>query len=178
MHGQVVTRDLDFGEYGIAMKKSTLVRPNMEGLKINGKHYENLYLQGGACQNAEFVDCVFSDVDFEGVWIVDALFKKCQFDGTLFYDVQGYGVRIQDSAFCKVEFKGCNLAKADFSNCVFNDVVFCGDNIGSVTDISGAYFGDVNLRSVTFRDVEYDAETIFPEGFDPREEAGLTLSAL
>lgn len=157
------------------MRKTVLDEPNMKALKINGEKYENLYLQSGTCEDAEFINCVFFGVEFEGVWINNALFKICQFDDTLFYDVQAYDARFHDSTFSKVEFKGCNLAKADFSNCIFEEVIFGADNIGSATDISGACFDGVDLRNITFINVEYDVKTRFPKGFDPKREKGLRL---
>lgn len=157
------------------MQKTILNNPDMNALKINSENYRNLYLQCGNCEEAEFVNCTFSDVEFEGVWINEALFRSCQFGDTLFYEVQAYAAKFYESKFLKVKFNGCNLANADFSNSSFNEVVFAGDNIGSATDISGACFEGVDLKNVKFVNAEYNMETSFPKGFDPRNEKGLKL---
>jgi uncharacterized protein YjbI with pentapeptide repeats len=152
------------------MKKTTLTRSDLRGQRIVGEKYEGFYLQSGNYDEAEFLNCIFVDVEFEGSWLNETRFKSCEIRDTLFYAIQGYSAKFCDSLFSKVEFRGCNLANVDFSNCIFEDVIFGADDIGSVTDISGAHLGDADLSRVKFFDVEYDVETIFPDEFDPRRE--------
>jgi uncharacterized protein YjbI with pentapeptide repeats len=148
----------------------------MAALKIDDEKYENVRFQCGTFDESEFTSCLFLDVDFEGVWVNETIFKRCQFNQTLFYDIQAYGAKFDASRFSNVQFKGANLAKADFSDCVFVDTYLGADNIGTVTDISGACFAGVDFKYVTFIQVTYDANTIFPVGFDPQAREGLILA--
>jgi uncharacterized protein YjbI with pentapeptide repeats len=144
--------------------------------KIVSEKYEHIYFQCGTYDESEFIDCIFLDVDIEGVWINEAVFKQCKFENTLFYGVQAYATTFHESTFSNVEFKGCNLSKANFSGCTFSNVAFGADNIGSITDISGACFEGVNLEGSIFFCVEYDNYTKFPKNFDPLTKEGLKLA--
>lgn len=155
------------------MKKNILKNPNRKESKVNNESYEDLYIQLGVYDDSEIMNCHFLRVDFEGVWLNGAQFKKCRFHSVLFYGIQGFDAEFHDSDFSNVRFRGCNLEKTDFSNSVLGEVVFETDNINHKTDISGADFSNVDLSNVTFNKVLYDGSTKFPESFNPARHPGL-----
>ena len=85
----------------------------------------------------------FKDVGFVNSNFENASFRSCSFD--------------------HVWFSSAYLWRTDFRGCRFEDVAF------DQASIMGADFGEATFVNCDFNGAVFDAETIWPEGFDPAQ---------
>jgi uncharacterized protein YjbI with pentapeptide repeats len=86
------------------------------------------------------------------------------------------------SAFCGSDLTGCDFEEADLRGANLRETILVGanlrnaklgrDNLGGATHLQGADLTGSQLHGCELTGAEYDANTRFPEGFDP-ELAGM-----
>lgn len=125
--------------------------------------FDGAVFEGGSLRNINFQGSIMFDVDMCQVRIEDSTF----------YGIQGYGAKFENSVMRNVRFLGSSVQGANFSGSILEGVIIGKDNMGHLSDISGADFTNVNLDGIRFEGAKYDSFTQFPDGFDPSSCAGL-----
>lgn len=177
----IVNEENNGYEYG---KKFTLTVPN-NGLLENNTFeigaaesfmLTNVRLQlpdGSpvAFKNSALADCGFITNDFNGVDFSNTTIGREHNEVTFF------GCEMQKAKFVgaqsghSVDFRACKLQEADFTNAVLKE----GTVFSESCNLSNAHFEGADLREVVLREdtiltgATYNAQTQFPEGFDPDE---------
>lgn len=140
----------------------------------------------GSLDGADFTGAVVSKADFTGASLKGAIFKGATVANTFFNtaDLTGADMR---GATGDASFTGANLNAANFEGFTFRlnqpgekancrDAIFRNAKLSGYLpglDFTGADFSGANLRGVKFersilKGAIYDADTAFPEDFDPK----------
>ena len=156
----------------------------------------------GTLNGADFSDATLKGVSFLSASLKKATFKGANIDGVNFFDADltgadmrgttgtpGYGSPDMTSA-TRTNLTGANFEGATFSpgwlgckcrGANFKKSIISGI-VGGELDFSKANFSGANLRgmkigagNVVFKGAIYDADTSFPEGFDP-PKAGMVMA--
>lgn len=120
------------------------------------------------------------------------------FDGADLSGLFAPGVRnLRGASFRRAILYWANLSDADLSSCDFAQAdlrgailsgarlgganlagaKLCRDNLGGTTKLQGADFAGANLDGTDLAGAEYDENTRFPAGFEPRDAGCLLAEA-
>jgi len=173
---------LKTGAAGIE-KWSKWVAPAQDtGYGRDGQGYIEHLLRAGPFRRADFagvnLDRVnFNFLNFDGAdftqaslqnaWLGDyASFRKASFAGA---GMQG--ARCGIGRFSGADFTGAHLTDAHLRVCTFMNCSFQNANLQgadfSYANVRGADFSGANLRNTVWEVTTYDANTVWPTGFNP-----------
>ncbi len=136
-----------------------------------------------AFQRASFRNCMLENATLKGG---DASFQFACFDDAILAQASltGGGASFQESTFVRAELTGATLTggPGSFQSASFEDAILVGAKlVGSfqAANISGAKLQGADISAINCDDLAscyfnspptYNAETMFPEGFDPTEQ--------
>jgi len=147
--------------------KKSFENADLEGAKFIQVRAPGSNFRGANLEDADFIMVALADADFRGAkFDTSTGFFQCTMQDSNFE-----GVDLNGADFRKVNLRGANLKSTkgwgDVSDCSF-----------SKADLSGADLSEAkgDMDTVQFSGAIYDAETKFPEGFDPAAQ-GLKLAA-
>lgn len=114
---------------------------------------------GGDLTDADLRGADLTDVNMEGVTLMGADLTDANLAGTNLYWCLACEAVFERADLRGACFRGATLEKADFRYARLQGADFGSDNI------SGR---DARLGGALFACAEYDAATVFPQGFDPQ----------
>ena len=124
-----------------------------DGMEIRDADLMGKEMEGISFDGARLTDCDFNGADLYGANFSDSICEGCDFSNA--------------------DMRGCYVFRAKFIRCNFRAARLCLDEMQGGMNLAGVDFTGSRLRGADFCGATYDAQTIFPEGFDP-EENGLT----
>ena len=86
-----------------------------------------------------------------------------------FYGQFLFRAHLRGSDLRCADFRGADLIEADFREADLRGADFRLGNLGGITRMLGANLSGANLDQARLEGCEYDAHTIFPDGFDPEQ---------
>lgn len=113
---------------------------------------------GGDLTDADLRGADLTGVNMEGVTLMGADLTDANLEGANLYWCLACEAVFERADLRRASFRGATLEKADFRYARLQGADFGGDKL------SGR---DARLAGALFACAEYDAATVFPEGFDP-----------
>jgi uncharacterized protein YjbI with pentapeptide repeats len=131
-------------------------------------------LRGEATPNlsrASFVRCNQPDANLSEMALEQANFTYADLTGATFMGSDLTKARFGRAVLVDVTFENCNLTEAEFHYADLGGAVMADAQLLR-TNFTGAYLCGADLSRASFQDcsfksVQYDARTKWPEGFDP-----------
>jgi len=111
------------------------------------RQFEGVCWEGVHLYGAQLGGAVFRDAEL--YW---AGFFLAHLDGANFQNADLRGAVLTESSCVGTDFRGANLGK---------------DNLGGCTELQGADLTAALLEGTNLKGAEYDANTKFPDGFEP-----------
>jgi hypothetical protein len=108
-----------------------------DGLCLEGVDLMGVDLRSADLRNADLYWASISECDLRGASLAGASFRGASLRGA--------------------KFQGADLSGADFSQ----------DNLGGATTLDGCDFSNADVSRAVWYGAEFDADTVFPDGFDP-----------
>ena len=164
---------------------TTLPPRTLERVKLEGMNLRDITIAGGA---TAFYRASFNDSDLENATLSGggSSFQRAQFNNARLIDARltGGGSSFQLASFDNADLSGAVLTGsfgsfqgASFAAAKFQGTQFQGSEVAfHAVNIDGAQFQGADLTALKRGDLEscyfqtpptYDAQTRFPEGFDP-----------
>lgn len=151
----------------------------LNGVDLCGVNMEFFYLR-----SVEAVGTYFSGSNLCGAILAEGCLKEANFQGVMAIEINLSEADLSNSVFCKslvtkADFSDANMAACDFSECNAQETKFENANVEFAnfgeTDLRGADFRVKEIRTANLKGAEYNADTLFPDDFDP-EKAGMVFN--
>ncbi len=127
------------GELHLNTESLDLPEAVLEGQNLQGAHFDGANLQGANLRRADLYWAHFFLADLSGA------------------DLEG------------AQLQGSDLKRATLTDANLHNANLGRDNLGGSTSLQGAILNCVGLKFAKLEGAEYDANTVFPQDFDPKK---------
>ena len=158
---QVITRmELDYIISNDALEKFNLDNVNFSGIDLSGLDFSEAYMNGSNFSGASLIGTTMKETQLGDSNFSKSNLSKANLAGAWLADAKLVGALLADA-----NLRNADGIRADLSNANLTGADLKYANLRGA-DLSGADLTGANLKYANLRNVEYDSETIFPEGFD------------
>lgn len=116
----------------------------------------------------------FEAVEWSGVHLYGAQLGGANFEGAVLYCAGLFDAHLDGANFKSANLQGADLKNASCVGADFSNANLLKDNLGGRTQLQGCDLTAASFAGAQLQEAEYDAQTIFPEGFKP-DEHGMRL---
>ncbi len=148
--------------------------PDFDNLTLSNLKLANIVLEVSDFANARLFNIDWHDMEVTGIFI-EAYMLNSRFKDMWFYDGSFMYAKVSECRFESVTFLGTALAWGEFVDCEFINCTFTQSNIATRVDFQEANFSQSKFRNCQFLYADYNEETKFPKGFNPKRHQGLRL---
>ena len=134
-----------------------ITRGGWKNVEMEGSTFESCELNSVIFGSAMLPNSVFERTVLEECDIMEANLRGTTFKACVFRNMW-----ITELSLTETSFHDCRFEDVDFADCDVSGVDLCGSDLEKVR-----FGGRENSKAPTLTGAKYDANTKFPEGFDP-----------
>ena len=163
---------------------------------FQGKEVIKANFEGKNLTNANFEDAVIKETSFTSAILKKAIFRSANMYSGNFRNADLQGADFRDAKLENVFITGANLSEANFEGVNLGTIPMFSSKLRNANlrnlkrannftdcDLFGADLRGANLREMSsyrgsvFRKAKYDSNTIWPTGFDPKEQGAVLVES-
>jgi uncharacterized protein YjbI with pentapeptide repeats len=154
----------------------------LPSLNLENVSVSNLYLLEQNMFYSSFNNCDFIDADFSKTNFTLATFQNCSlikgnFSESFFQNTNFKNNRLALSLFYKSDLSEINFSWSDLTRAKFSKTCLIKVNFSHCV-LYNTKFENSIFENVVFKNTKYNQNTIWPQGFNPKEERGLIFVKL
>ena len=126
--------------------------------------------------DADLRNAVFEGWALQGAHFDDSNLEGASFRGADLYWGNFFLANLTEADFEGAQLRGADLKKTNLTKANLKNANLSRDNVGGSTQLQGANLTEATVGGTNFEGAEYDHETVFPEGFDPKKHKMISKS--
>jgi hypothetical protein len=157
-----------------------LSQTSLSGASLTGAHFERAVFSGANLDGADLFKANLSAADLEGASMKGAGLLLANLNDTVLWgaNVEGarlYGANLEGAALKGANLRGAGLTGANLKDAGLHSAVLTGADLTGANlegaglegaNLEGADLQGANLKGAVLLNAEYDAATVWPDGFD------------